>query len=83
MEDRMDTVAERPQSAPKPRKLLSVKAISERCDIPESTVYEMARQNRIGGVVRLGRKLRFDPDKFEAWLDAGGEATPQTYQGRI
>ena len=58
------------------QKLLSVEAIAERCDIPKSTVYEMARQNRIGGVVRLGRKLRFDPDKFEAWLDAGGEALP-------
>ena len=72
----MNTVAETSQTAPKPHKLLSVKAIAERCDIPESTVYEMARQNRIGGVVRLGRKLRFDPDKFEAWLDAGGEALP-------
>ena len=58
------------------RKLLTAKAVAERCDLPESTVYEMARQNRIGGIVRLGRKLRFDPIKFEEWLDAGGEALP-------
>ena len=57
-------------------KLLTAKVVAERCDVPVSTVYEMARQNRIGGIVRLGRNLRFDPVKFEAWLDAGGQTLP-------
>lgn len=58
------------------RKLLTAEAIAERLDVPKSTIYEAARQNRIGGVVRLGRLLRFDQAKFEAWLEAGGEALP-------
>ncbi len=62
--------------SPKPRKLLKPDAVAHRLDVPLSTVYEAARQDRIGGLVRFGRKVRFDPDKFEAWLEAGGEALP-------
>lgn len=58
------------------RKLLTAAAVAERLDVPKSTVYEAARQNRIGGVVRLGRVLRFDPLKFDAWLESGGQALP-------
>ncbi len=73
----MDSVAvSRSAVNPAPRKLITVEAVAERCDMPVSTIYEMARQNRIGGVVRLGRRVRFDPAKFEAWLEAGGESLP-------
>ena len=65
------------------RKLLTAKAVADRCDLPESTIYQMARENRIGGIVRLGRKVRFDPDKFEAWLDAGGEALPGGWRQEV
>lgn len=58
------------------RKLLTTETVAERLDVPKSTIYEAARQNRIGGVVRLGRVLRFDPEKFEQWLESGGEALP-------
>lgn len=57
-------------------KLLTVDAVAQRLDVPKSTVYEAARQNRIGGVVRFGRIVRFDPERFEAWLEAGGQALP-------
>jgi excisionase family DNA binding protein len=50
--------------------------VAQRLAIPESTIYEMARQNRIGGVVRIGRRVRFDPDKLEAWIEAGGQPLP-------
>ena len=63
-------------SGPVRRKLITAEAVAERLDVPKSTIYEAARQNRIGGVVRLGRVLRFDPDKLEAWLESGGEALP-------
>jgi len=56
--------------------LLKPEVIAERLDVPISTIYEAARQNRIGGLVRFGRKVRFDPDKFDAWLEQGGEALP-------
>ncbi len=72
----MDTLAGTHETLNKSRKLITAEAIATRCDMPLSTIYEMARQNRIGGVVRLGRVLRFDPAKFEAWLESGGEALP-------
>lgn len=42
-------------------------------NIPASTVYELVRQQRIGGVVRVGRHVRFERDKLERWLKDGGE----------
>lgn len=58
------------------RKLLTVDAVAKRMDVPKSTIYEAARQDRIGGVVRLGRIVRFDPVKFESWLESGGQSLP-------
>lgn len=73
----MDTLAVTHETVPgRVRKLLTAEAVAERLDVPKSTIYEAARQNRIGGVVRLGRVLRFDPDKLEAWLESGDEALP-------
>ena len=39
-----------------------------------SSLYELARARppRLGGVVRVGRRVLVDIDKLEAWLDAGG-----------
>jgi excisionase family DNA binding protein len=59
-----------------PRKLLTADEVAKFLAVPLPSVYEAARQNRIGGIVRFGRKLRFDPLKFERWLDQGGEALP-------
>jgi excisionase family DNA binding protein len=73
----MTTLPASHETAPgRTRKLLTAEAVAERLDVPKSTVYEAARQNRIGGVVRLGRVLRFDPEKFEHWLESGGQALP-------
>lgn len=58
------------------RKLLTAADVANRLDVPKSTVYEAVRQNRIGGIVRLGRIVRFDPEKLEAWIEAGGQALP-------
>jgi len=41
-------------------------------DSKESTIYSQARKRRIPGVVKVGRLVRFDADKVQAWLDAGG-----------
>ena len=65
------------------RKLLKPEAVAERLDLPLSTVYEMARRNRIGGVVRLGRRLRFEPSKLEAWIEAGGQALPGGWRQEV
>lgn len=58
------------------RQLLTAEAVAMRCDLPLSTLYEMVRQDRIGGVIRMGRLIRFHPERFEAWLEAGGQALP-------
>lgn len=55
------------------RRYLKVPDVAALMEVPESTVYDLARQKRIGGMVRFGRRIRFDRDKFERWLDEGGE----------
>lgn len=74
----MDTVTDpaREQNPLLGMRLLKVADVAERLGISESAVYEAARQNRIGGVVRIGRRLRFDRDLVEAWIARGGEALP-------
>lgn len=73
----MDTVAGHYEVAPpRQRKLAQPKAVADRLGVPVSTLYEMARQNRVAGVVRVGRLVRFDMDKLEAWIDSGGQALP-------
>lgn len=62
-----------PEAAPT-GKLLKVDEVSQRLDVPKSTIYEWGRTGRIPGVVRLGRTMRFRGDALEAWLQAGGSA---------
>jgi excisionase family DNA binding protein len=74
----MDTVAELPTPARVylGTRLLRAHEVATRLDVSVAAVYEAARHNRIGGLVRIGRRVRFDPEKFQAWIDAGGEALP-------
>lgn len=55
-------------------RFLKVPEVAKLMDVPASTVYDLARQKRIGGVVRFGRHIRFDKDRLEAWLASGGES---------
>jgi excisionase family DNA binding protein len=57
-----------------PQALLKIDAVAKALGIPVSTAYEYVRQNRIGGIVRVGRHIRINKAKFEAWLEAGGES---------
>ncbi len=52
---------------------LKVPDVAALIDVPASTVYDLARQKRIGGMVRFGRHIRFDRDELERWLEQGGE----------
>ncbi len=60
----------RPNSQNRYLKVLDVAALM---DVPASTVYDLARQKRIGGIVRFGRHIRFDRVELERWLKEGGE----------
>lgn len=57
------------------KRYLKVPDVAVMMDVPNSTVYELARQKRIGGIVRFGRHIRFDRSALERWLEAGGEGS--------
>jgi excisionase family DNA binding protein len=68
----MSTVAV--PTAERQTRFLKVPDVAQLMGVPESTVYDLARQKRIVGMVRFGRHIRFDRGKFESWLEQGGES---------
>lgn len=52
-------------------KLLRIDDVAELLDVSRARAYELVREGLIPAV-RLGRQIRVDPNKLEAWLDAGG-----------
>lgn len=56
-----------------PRRLASAKDISKQLGIPLTSIYDRTREGRIPGAIRIGRRILYDLDKLEAWLDEGGE----------
>ena len=40
--------------------------------LARNTVYDAARLGKMPGIVKVGRRVLFDLDKVEAWLDEGG-----------
>ena len=72
----MQTVAAQDETTQihKPR-LVAAKVVAERLGITTNRVYELAAQG-ILPCVRLGRQVRFDPEKVEALVASGGQALP-------
>ncbi len=62
----MDTVADT---------LLRVPEVARRLGLTTDRIYELAREGTLPAV-RIGRQLRFDPARLQAWIDGGGEALP-------
>ena len=56
------------------RRLGTVGDVLEVLPIPKSSLYDLARYGRMPGVVRVGRRLLFDLDVLDEWIDAGGGA---------
>ncbi len=67
-------------------KLLTVKEAADRLGVSTARVYALVREKRIGGVVHIGRQVRFEGAAFEAWVRDGGTARnadrPQHSMGR-
>ncbi len=40
--------------------------------LPKSSLYDLARYGKLPGVVRVGRRVLFDLDQLESWIDSGG-----------
>ena len=55
--------------------LLTVPEVSERLKISEARVRELGRLGLLP-VVRLGRQVRIDPERLDAWIAEGRQALP-------
>ena len=67
------TVATAPQDCERPRRRLgTIDDVLAVLPLARNSVYDAARYGRMPGVVRVGRRVLFDLDRIEAWIDAGG-----------
>lgn len=57
-------------------KLLTAQEVARRLDVPSARVRDLARRNMLP-YVRLGRQLRFDPQRLENWIAQGGQPLPE------
>lgn len=55
--------------------LLTVPEVSEHLKISEARVRELGRLGLLP-IVRLGRQVRIDPERLDAWIAEGGQALP-------
>ena len=55
-----------------PCRLLSAAQVAERLSLPKARVYALAREGQIGGVVKIGSQVRFEPQALDAWIRGGG-----------
>jgi excisionase family DNA binding protein len=54
-------------------RLVKADAVAEMLDVDRFRVYELARTGQIPAV-RIGRSIRFNPERVVAWIEAGGTA---------
>lgn len=58
------------------RRLTDAKSVAAGLALPLATLYDLARDRKVPGAIRIGRRLVFDLDTLEPWLDAGGHLAP-------
>jgi excisionase family DNA binding protein len=54
--------------------LVTAEWVAQRTGLHAHTIYKWVREERIP-YVRLGRSVRFDRERLEAWFQAGGTAS--------
>lgn len=59
-----------------PKHLLTAAEVSEILQVKTPSVYSLARENRLPGVVRIGRLIRFDEDAIQQYIADGGQTLP-------
>ena len=68
-------VATQPQDSERPRRRLgTIEDLRAIIPLAKNTIYDSARLGRLPGVVKVGRRVLFDLDVIDAWIDAGGSA---------
>lgn len=56
------------------RRLANEREVRDRyLPISKSTLLERAREGKIPGTIRVGRRVMFDLDVLEEWMDRGGD----------
>lgn len=73
----MPSLAETPRNRKarghaEPPALVDVAYVARWLKKPEKMIYRLANEGRLPGVVRVGRSVRFDRAKLEAWVRDGG-----------
>jgi excisionase family DNA binding protein len=63
------------------KRLMNVKELSGYLSMPTATVYTMVSLQKLPGVVRLGRALRFEKAAIDEWVNAQA-STQATAQER-
>ena len=54
------------------RRLGNVDDVLDILPIAKSSVYDLAREGRLPGVVKVGRRLLFDLQVLDLWIERGG-----------
>ena len=62
-------------------KLMTLREAAEVLSISERTAYQMARESRLAGALKVGGAWRVDPQKLHEWIRARGANVPDE-QGR-
>ena len=60
---------------------LKAEDIAKVLNISVRSVYD--RKQLIGGMLKLGRSVRFDPDKFNNWLEEGGQSLKGGWKNEV
>ena len=74
----MESLADRQLTPPRQEPsttLLTVPEVSERLKISEARVRELGRLGLLP-IVKLGRQIRVDPARLDAWIADGGQSLP-------
>lgn len=66
------------EARPARRRLATAQDVASMLSLPLTSLYDHARERRIPGVVRIGRRVLFDLDKLEEYLEAGGDQGGET-----
>ena len=51
--------------------MLTAQAVAEILAVSQHRVYELTRRGVLPHT-RIGRQVRYDPERLRAWIDAGG-----------
>ena len=56
------------------QEFLTIGEVAKLLKLGERTVYQLAREGRIGGVAKVGNQWRFEKTALLDWMKQGGEA---------